>query len=110
MKNKETEIFSVISFEVGNNSVYEESVLLGELLEIKKKFNQKNIDYYDKVITYLTKMVVHDYGLLTSFTVKHLSMGVMFVSFKIIEQIDSTFPTSIKVFLLINFRLKSWLS
>jgi len=39
MKNRETEIFSVISFEVGNNSIYEESVLLGELLEIKKNFS-----------------------------------------------------------------------
>ena len=110
MKNRETEIFSVISFEVGNNSIYEESVLLGELLEIKKNFSQKNIDYYDKVITYLTKMVVHDYGLLTSFSVKHLSMGVIFVSFKIIEQIDCIFPTSIKVFLIKYFRLRSQLS
>jgi len=85
MKNRETDIFNVLSFGIANNSVYEETVLLGELLNVKANFSQKNIDYYDKVITYLTKMVMYDYELLTSFSCKSLSMGILFVSFKIIE-------------------------
>jgi len=61
-------MYSVISFEVGNNSIYEESVLLAELLGIKNNFSQKNIDYYNKVITYLTKMVMYDYELISSYS------------------------------------------
>lgn len=65
------------------------------MLDLEKLLgNRKTYDYFNKVIVYLTKMVMHDYSLLTSVPKNYLATASLYVSFKIIEQIAVAFPTS----------------
>lgn len=72
-----------------------------QMLDIEKTCaSKKTYDYFNKVIIYLTKMVMHDYSLLTSESKNHLSTGCLYVAFKIMEQIQSSFSTKELVLLL----------
>ena len=46
-----------------------------------------------KVVTYITKMLMHDYGTLTRFPLKYLACSCLYICFKIIEQINGSFRT-----------------
>lgn len=46
-----------------------------------------------KVVTYITKMLMHDYATLTRFPLKYLACSCLYICFKIIEQINAGFRT-----------------
>lgn len=46
-----------------------------------------------KVITYISKMVMHDYGLLTRFPAKYIAASCVYICFKIVEQVNREFKT-----------------
>lgn len=48
-------------------------------------------------------MLMHDYALLNTHSYSDLAAAVIFVAFKIIEQLDATFPLDEKVFIFIIF-------
>lgn len=96
MKQREHHICQIINFDFHNSSIYEITMLTIQLTKIESLFTSSNLKYFYKVIIYLTKMVMHDYSLLTNYSIKHLTIGLLYVSFKIIEQIDSQFQTDLK--------------
>jgi len=57
----------------------------------------KNYSYLEKVCIYLTKMAMHDYDLLNYTHQLELTCAIIFVAFKIIEQLDKDFPLDAKV-------------
>lgn len=46
-----------------------------------------------KVVTYITKMLMHDYATLVRFPLKYLACSCLYICFKIIEQINAGFRT-----------------
>lgn len=46
-----------------------------------------------KVVTYISKMVVHDYNLIVKFETKYLASSCIYITFKIIEQVCKGFKT-----------------
>ena len=69
-----------------------------EFLIVKLGFNHS--PYYKdimKVITYITKMLMHDYQTLTRFPLKYLASSSLYICFKIIEQINASFRTKFYV-------------
>lgn len=46
-----------------------------------------------KVITYISKMVMHDYSVLTKYPLKYIACSCLYICFKIIEQINRGFKT-----------------
>ena len=46
-----------------------------------------------KIITYISKMIIHDYNLLKKYPLKYLGGSCLFITFKIIEQTDNEFQT-----------------
>jgi cyclin B len=46
-----------------------------------------------KVVTYVSKMMMHDYALLTKYPLKYLACSCLYICFKIIEQINRDFKT-----------------
>ena len=50
-----------------------------------------------KVVTYIAKMAMHDYGLMTKFSLKYLACSCLYICFKIIEQINRDFHTKVYV-------------
>jgi cyclin B len=60
------------------------------------KLNFHTTSYYSeiiKVVTYISKMMMHDYGLLTKYPLKYLACSCLYICFKIIEQINRDFKT-----------------
>ena len=46
-----------------------------------------------KVCTYISKMILHDYSLITQFETKYLASSCIYITFKIIEQVCQGFRT-----------------
>lgn len=46
-----------------------------------------------KVCTYISKMILHDYSLITEFETKYLASSCIYITFKIIEQVCEGFRT-----------------
>ena len=65
-----------------------------EILLVKLDLHQTPmIDDIFKVSTYISKMVVHDYSLITKFQTKYLAASCIYITFKIIEQVCEGFST-----------------
>jgi len=50
-----------------------------------------------KVVTYISKMIMHDYSILTKYPMKYLASSCLYISFKIIEQVSKDFKTKVYV-------------
>ena len=50
-----------------------------------------------KVVTYISKMILHDYSILTKYPMKYLASSCLYISFKIIEQVNRDFKTKVYV-------------
>lgn len=46
-----------------------------------------------KVVTYISKMILHDYALLSKFPLRYISASCVYICFKIIEQVNKEFKT-----------------
>lgn len=65
------------------------------MIDLQQVFNnQKTYEYFNKVIIYLTKMILHDYSLVSTVSRNYLATAALYVAFKIIEQIQVSFSTS----------------
>lgn len=69
-----------------------------EFLLVKLGFHDHPLknDIY-KVITYITKMLMHDYSLITKYPMKYLAASCIYICFKIIEQVNRDFKTKMYV-------------
>jgi hypothetical protein len=50
-----------------------------------------------KVVTYISKMIMHDYSILIKYPLKYIASSCLYISFKIIEQISKDFRTKVYV-------------
>lgn len=50
-----------------------------------------------KVVTYIAKMIMHDYSVLIKYPLKYLACSCLYISFKIVEQINKDFRTKVYV-------------
>lgn len=46
-----------------------------------------------KVVTYISKMLMHDYGILVKFPLKYLASSCVYICLKIVEQVNVEFKT-----------------
>jgi hypothetical protein len=69
-----------------------------ETLVVKLNFHS-TIFFKDimKVVTYISKMIMHDYSILTKYPMKYLASSCLYISFKIIEQVSKDFKTKVYV-------------
>lgn len=87
----EEDILHTLNFELlGSPSLF----IFVEFLTAKLGFHaspfQRDIT---KVVTYITKMLMHDYQTLIKFPLKYLACSSLYICFKIIEQINAGFKT-----------------
>lgn len=65
-----------------------------EFLLVKLGFHDNALtDDANRVMTYVTKMLMHDYALLTRYPLKYLAASCIYICFKIIEQVNREFKT-----------------
>ena len=91
----EEDILKTLNFELlSSPSLY----VFVEFLIVKLNFHTS--PYYKdivKVMTYITKMLMHDYQSLIKFPLKYLACSSLYICFKIIEQINVGFKTKFYV-------------
>lgn len=81
-----------MNFEICLSTPYEFMTLYLHEMELKKVLSAKMMKSVDKVSLYLMKLIVYDYDLLNSNSFAELAAGVVYIVFKVIESLDSTFP------------------
>jgi len=92
IKQKEMEVFSTLEYKMTNVTPYEFMMNTIFQLNLKDTMSPKLYDYLLKVCTYLSKANMHDYELVSQQNYSELAAATLFVAFKIIEQLDKTFP------------------
>lgn len=69
-----------------------------EFLLVKLGFHDNVMsEDVNKVVTYITKMLMHDYSLITKYPLKYLAASCIYICFKIIEQVNREFKTKVFV-------------
>lgn len=91
----ETDILVTLNFKL----LEQPSLLvLVEFLLVKLGFHDHVLNEdVNKVIIYITKMLMHDYSLITKYPLKYLAASCIYICFKIIEQVNRDFKTKIYV-------------
>lgn len=91
----EESILKTLNFELLNSpSLF----IFIEALIVKLNFH--STPYFKdimKVVTYIGKMIMHDYSVLTKYPLKYLACSCLYICFKIIEQINKDFRTKVYV-------------
>lgn len=100
IKSKEQEILSALDFNIITGSIIEILALAYSKLEFEDP-NHKKKEYLEKICIYLSKMVMHDYELLNEFEPLQLASGVLYIGFKILEQVNKGFYIKEKVLITI---------
>jgi len=94
LKRKEMEIFSTLNYKMTNVTPYEFVMNAIFQLNLKETMTPKLYEYLLKVCTYLAKASLHDYELASQQTYSELAAAILFVAFKIVEQLDKSFSLS----------------
>lgn len=91
----ETEILSTLNFKLLEQpSIF----VLVEFLLVKLGFHDNILsEDVNKVVTYITKMLMHDYSLISKYPLKYLAASCIYICFKIIEQVNRDFKTKVYV-------------
>lgn len=86
IKAKEGEILAALDFEITSATLLEIYSLLLNKMDLK--LQPKHMKYLQKLCLYLSKMVLYDYELIRTFNYFQLAGGLIFVAFKVVEQLD----------------------
>lgn len=91
----ETDILTTLNFKLLEQpSIF----VFVEFLLVKLGFHDNPLsEEVNKVVTYITKMLMHDYSLITRYPLKYLAASCIYICFKIIEQVKRDFKTKVFV-------------
>ncbi|CAD8043080.1 unnamed protein product [Paramecium primaurelia] len=91
IKKRESEILQTIGFDLVGGTLYDMYNLILTNCFIESKLLEKNYKYLKKLCLYLSKMVLYDYEICGKNNYTLLSAALIFVAFKIVEQLETTF-------------------
>ena len=91
----ETDILTTLNFKLLEQpSIF----IIVEFLLVKLGFHDNPLtDDINKVVAYITKMLMHDYSLIMKYPLKYLAASCIYICFKIVEQVNPDFRTKIYV-------------
>lgn len=91
----ETDILATLNFKLLEQpSIF----VFVEFLLVKLGFHDNVMsEDVNKVVTYITKMLLHDYSLISKYPLKYLAASCIYICFKIIEQVNRDFKTKVYV-------------
>ena len=97
IKMKESEILAACNFHMIGGTPYELAMHCLTRTQLSQTLDKKIFAYLEKICIYLSKMILYDYELICTKSYSLLAGALIFVSFKIIEQIDPHFKAEEKV-------------
>jgi len=90
--NKEGEMLKVLGFNLVFAPAYDFMTNVLTQLNLEETINEELNAYLQKVCLYLAKANLYDYDLTNQYNNSQLAASTLFVAFKVIEQLDSSFP------------------
>jgi len=104
IRDKETEMISALGFNCCPVTLLSFIELSLTHIYMKEVLPAKLNSHLEKLCVYIAKMVMHDYEIINKFSPSYLSGACIYISLKIVQQLDNTFkiegPASkLKVFL-----------
>ena len=100
IKSKELEILEALDFNVTGPTVYDYLILLLHLINIKSQLSPEKFLVFEKIVSYMAKLVIFEYDIISNKTISTIAAGVLYVSFKILEQIEPGFVLINNVFFI----------
>ncbi|CAD8053234.1 unnamed protein product [Paramecium sonneborni] len=91
IKKKESEILQTIGFDLVGGTLFDMYSLILTNCLIESKLLEKNYKYLKKLCLYLSKMVLYDYEICSKNNYTLLAAALIFVAFKIVEQLETSF-------------------
>lgn len=91
IKSKEMEILDDLDFEMMGPTFYDFVILLLHLIDVQSQVNEQKYDLFVSIVSYVSKLVVFDYDIISNKKISLIAAGVLYVSFKIMEQLDKSF-------------------
>ncbi|CAD8061186.1 unnamed protein product [Paramecium sonneborni] len=91
IKKKESEILQTIGFDLVGGTLFDMYNLILTNCFIESKLLEKNYKYLKKLCLYLSKMVLYDYEICSKNNYTLLAAALIFVAFKIVEQLENSF-------------------
>ncbi|CAK58509.1 unnamed protein product (macronuclear) [Paramecium tetraurelia] len=91
IKKKESDMLQTIGFDLGGGTLYDMYNLILTNCIVENRLQEKHYKYLKKLCLYLSKMVLYDYEICGKTNYTLLAAALIFVAFKIIEQLDSSF-------------------
>lgn len=91
IKEKELEMLESLDFNVTGPTIYDYVILLVHLNGVKQQLNEEKFLVFEKIISYISKMVIFEYEVISKQSISTIAAGILYVSFKILEQIEHNF-------------------
>ena len=91
IKSKELEILEALDFNITGPTVYDYVLLLIHLIGLKSQLSEKKFNIFEKIVSYISKLVIFEYDIISNKNISSIAAGVLYVSFKILEQIEPGF-------------------
>lgn len=85
------EILDDLDFEMMGPTFYDFVILLLHLIDVQSQVNEQKYDLFVNIVSYVSKLVVFDYDIISNKKISLVAAGVLYVSFKIMEQLDKSF-------------------
>ncbi|KAM3130663.1 hypothetical protein pb186bvf_017255 [Paramecium bursaria] len=97
IKKKESEILQTIGFDLCGATIYEQYNLILQNCQIEEKLPLKHYRYLKKLCLYLAKMILYEYDLCSQHKYTLLGASLIFVGFKIVEQLETNFNAELQI-------------
>jgi len=91
IKSKELEMLESLDFNVTGPTIYDYVVLLLHLIGMKGQLSDEKFAVFEKIVSYISKLVIFEYDIISNKPISAVAAGVLYVSFKILEQIEPNF-------------------
>ena len=91
IKSKELEILETLDFNVTGPTVYDYLILLLHMIGLKNQLSAEKFIIFEKIVGYIAKLVIFEYDIISNKSISTVAAGVLYVSFKILEQIETGF-------------------
>lgn len=80
-----------LDFNVTGPTIYDYVILLVHIIGVQQQINAEKFAVFEKIISYISKLVIFEYEVVGKKPISTIAAGILYVSFKILEQIENKF-------------------
>ncbi|EGR33558.1 n-terminal domain protein [Ichthyophthirius multifiliis] len=105
IKEMEADVLLTLNFNLLGCSIQEIAIQTLTLLNFQEKLSQQEFSYVNKMCVYFSKMVLFDYELIKVNSYQILAAAILYIIFKVVQQINQFFLADQNVYFLLFFYL-----